>query len=100
MTDGTPVRLVWRVADMAIPEWPGLITTTCHRCRYPVYVDTTQLVPPAFTKIIVELVCIPCALNDSQLRPEVEAAHRAVRKLGAAQALAEYESKARWQWQE
>lgn len=94
MTDDTPVRLVWRTADMAIPRWPGLVTDRCHRCRYPVYIDTTQVVPPAFTKATVELVCIPCALDDPRLRPKVEAAHRAVRKLGAAQVMAEYENEA------
>lgn len=94
-TQDTPIRLVWRVENMAVPPWPGLVTAVCHRCRSLVYVDTTQAVPPAFRTAAVELVCIPCALGDPELRPEVEATHRAVRLLGAAQVIAEKQRKAK-----
>ena len=94
-TPAAPIRLVWRVRDMTMPAWPGVITSACHRCGEQVHVDTTQAVPPAFAAAkVVELVCVPCALTDPRLRPEVLAMHQAVRKLGAAQALAETLNKA------
>lgn len=74
-----PVRLVWRVADMQLPAWPGLRLDACSRCRAPVYVDTGQPVPAAFRPGAAALVCVPCGLADDELRPEIERIHRAVR---------------------
>ena len=77
MADPTAIRLVWRLADMQVPEWPGLAVTACGRCRAPVYIDTGQIVPRAIAA--AELVCVPCALNDDELRPEVLKIYRSVR---------------------
>lgn len=71
------VRLVWRVADMLFTPWRGLAVDTCSRCRKPVYIDTTQPVPPGLAYTI--LVCVPCGILDDDLRPEIERIHRNAR---------------------
>lgn len=74
---GMAIRFVWRVADMLVPVTPGLAVTACARCGQPVYVDTTQPAGRVFRH--AELVCVPCALADDDLRPEIQKAYRAVR---------------------
>lgn len=77
MSAPTPVRLVWRTADMLMPPWPGLRRDACGRCRMPVYVDTGQPTPTAFAD--ATLVCVPCALADPDLRLHVEKTWKAAR---------------------
>lgn len=71
------VRLVWRVADMQVPAWPGLAVRECSRCGQPVYLDTTQAVPPGLSGAV--LVCVPCGLADKDMRPWIVSVHREVR---------------------
>jgi hypothetical protein len=61
-------RLVMRVADMDDPV-PTAITDTCGRCGEPVWVDAAQFVP--YPELVHQLVCIPCAMVDAELGPEV-----------------------------
>jgi hypothetical protein len=71
------IRFVWRVADMLVPVTPGLAVTACSRCRQPVYIDTSQPAGRVFRH--AELVCVPCALADVDLRPEIQQMYRLVR---------------------
>lgn len=71
------LRLVWRVAAMQVPAYPGLVIRACSRCGQPVYVDTGQAVPAEMADAV--LVCVPCGLADPDLRPWIESVHRDVR---------------------
>ena len=76
------IRIVWRVADMQFTPWLGLAVEACSRCGQPVYVETTQPVPPGIAYSI--LVCVPCGLLDDKIRPEIARIHRNVRAATAA----------------
>jgi hypothetical protein len=50
------VRLVWRVADMQVPEYEELAVRECSRCSEPVFIDTSQAVPGHLADAM--LVCV------------------------------------------
>jgi hypothetical protein len=62
------VRLCTPVADMDEPA-PSAVADTCSRCSVPVWVTMDQATPhPGLPQ---QLVCIPCALADTEMRSEV-----------------------------
>lgn len=81
MNDGTvKVRIVWRVADCVVQPSPTWAMAECSRCQAAVYTDAAQPVPPGFGGAVP--VCVPCAMNDPELRPGVERVRAAAMKLG------------------
>jgi hypothetical protein len=83
------VRLVTRCVDMLGPPTPGAVRNRCGRCNHLVWVDATQKIPPAYQTAWIELVCVPCALTDPDLRPDVIALYQAVGRFAAVQKQAE-----------
>jgi hypothetical protein len=75
--EGRPVRFVWRIADMMVPWWPGLVERQCSRCSAAVYMDSGQVLPLDARNAV--LICVPCGLNDPEYRPELFRMHAAVR---------------------
>jgi hypothetical protein len=79
-SSGPRIRLVWRKADMTVPVWPGVITARCSRCTEQVCMDSRQQLPPAFQGREFTLVCVPCGLDDPELRPGVLACYARIRR--------------------